>query len=76
MRANIFQRIHRPSLVVHQGKFDGIEGQVLDFIGRTERDEFDVVLDLDFAKQAMRRAVGSGTEGKTKLSLAIHWDAT
>ena len=73
---NLLQRIHRPSLVVHQGKFDGIKSQVLDFIGRTECDEFDVILDFNFAKQAMCSAVGSSTESEAKLSLAIHWDAT
>ena len=51
---DLLQRIQRPSLVIHQGKFNGIKGQALDFIGRTERNEFYVILDLDFAQQAMR----------------------
>jgi len=76
MLTDLFQRIHRPSIVVHQGKFNGIKSQVLDFVGRTECDEFDVILNLDFAKQAMRGAVGSSTESETKLPLAIHRDAT
>ena len=76
IRTNLLQGIHRPSLVVHQGKFDGVKGQVLDFVCRTERHELDIILDLHFAKQAMCGAIGSRTESEAKLPFTIHWDAT
>ena len=76
MRTNLLQRIHGPSLVVKQGELNGIKSQVLDLVGRTKGDKFNVILDLDFAKQTMHGAVAPRTEGETKLSLTIHRDAT
>lgn len=61
---------------VYKNDINRVQSLVLEFVGRAQGDDLDIILDGDFNQQAVCDLLSSGAERINEVSFAIDWDVS